>query len=87
MLTRSPGALDDIFFGSDYLDGFLIEAVACSSSVAAIAGALAYRAVPGGAPPTPDMAIEEGKRIRARRSSRDTPRRPSRPFDGAVAVR
>ena len=32
--------------------------------VAAIAGLVAYRAVQEGAPPTPDMAIEEGKRIR-----------------------
>ena len=57
--------LDDLFFGDHFWVGFLIEAVfffvdrrrspACSPT----------SAVQKGAPPTPDMAIEEGKRIRA----------------------
>jgi hypothetical protein len=32
---------------------------------AAIAGFLAYRWLKGGSPPTPDMAIEEAKRVKA----------------------
>ena len=33
--------------------------------LAALAGFIAYRSVQAGAPPTPDMAIEEAKRTRA----------------------
>lgn len=33
--------------------------------LAAVAGLLAYRFVKGGAPPTPQMAIDEGKKVRA----------------------
>jgi uncharacterized membrane protein YqjE len=36
----------------------------------AIAGFVAYRAIKAGSPPTPDMAIEEAKRIRETVSSR-----------------
>ncbi len=32
--------------------------------VAAIAGLIAYRSVQAGAPPTPDLAIEEARRIK-----------------------
>ena len=41
--------------------------------VAAVAGLVAKRAVEAGAPPTPDMAIEEGKRIRQTLESGTTP--------------
>ncbi len=51
------------FGGSDYWIGFLIVAVALFA-LGGLAGVLAYRAVRGGAPPTPDMAIEEAKKIR-----------------------
>jgi uncharacterized membrane protein YqjE len=51
------------FGGSDYWIGFLIVAVALFG-LGALAGGLAYRAVRGGAPPTPDMAIDEAKKIR-----------------------
>jgi uncharacterized membrane protein YqjE len=51
------------FGGSDYWIGFLIVAVALFG-LGGLAGALAYRAVRGGAPPTPDMAIDEAKKIR-----------------------
>jgi uncharacterized membrane protein YqjE len=51
------------FGGSDYWIGFLIVAVALFA-LGALAGWLAYRAVRGGAPPTPDMAIDEAKKIR-----------------------
>jgi uncharacterized membrane protein YqjE len=53
---------------NDYFDqvwlGFLITTVLLFL-LAALAGFLAYRSVQAGAPPTPDMAIEEAKRTRA----------------------
>jgi len=54
------------------LAGFLIEAV-LFFAIAAIAGMVAYRAVQAGAPPTPDLAIEEGKRIKQTLESGTTP--------------
>ena len=44
--------------------GFLIT-TALLVFLAALAGFIAYRSVQAGAPPTPDMAIEEAKRTRA----------------------
>ena len=44
--------------------GFLIVAVGLFI-VAAIAGLLAFRFVKGGAPPTPQMAIDEAQKVRA----------------------
>jgi uncharacterized membrane protein YqjE len=64
--------LNDLFFGDAFWAGFLIEAV-LFFIVAAIAGLVAYRAVQAGAPPTPDLAIEEGKRIRQTLESGTTP--------------
>ena len=55
--------LNDLFFGDTIWLGFLVEAVMWFV-VAGVAGALAFKAVKAGAPPTPDMAIEEGKEIR-----------------------
>lgn len=55
--------LNDLFFGDNFWLGFLVEAV-IFFVVAAIAGLVAYRAVQAGAPPTPDLAIEEGRRIK-----------------------
>lgn len=49
--------------GSDYWAGFLIVAVLLFL-FGALAGALAYRAVRSGAPPTPEMAIDEARKIR-----------------------
>jgi uncharacterized membrane protein YqjE len=65
-------ALNDAFFGDHFWAGFLIEAVVFFA-VAAIAGMLAYKAVQEGAPPTPDLAIEEGKRIKQTLESGTTP--------------
>ena len=48
--------------------GYLITAVILFL-LGALAGFLAYRAFKSGAPPTPDMAIEEAKRIRETVSS------------------
>jgi uncharacterized membrane protein YqjE len=56
------------WFFADLLDaapwvGFLIS-FAILVLLAAIAGFLAFRWIKGGAPPTPDLAIEEAKRTR-----------------------
>jgi uncharacterized membrane protein YqjE len=48
--------LNDLFFEDNVWLGFLIEAAA--------AGLFAYRSVRAGAPPTPDLAIEEAKRTK-----------------------
>ncbi len=76
-------ALNDAFFGDHFWVGFLIEAV-IFFAVAAVAGLLAYRAVQAGAPPTPDMAIEEGRRIRQTLESGTTPaaKEPPTPAPG-----
>jgi uncharacterized membrane protein YqjE len=55
--------LDDLFFEDHIWIGFAIEALFWFI-VAAIAGLLAYRSVSAGAPPVPEMAIEEGRRIK-----------------------
>jgi uncharacterized membrane protein YqjE len=55
--------LNDLFFSSNVWAGFLIEA-AFWFGVAAAAGFFAFRAVRAGAPPTPDLAIEEARRTK-----------------------
>ena len=55
--------LDDLFFSSNVWLGFLIEALGWFV-IAGIAGFVAYRAFRKGAPPTPDLAIEEAKRTK-----------------------
>ena len=64
--------LNDLFFGDDFWAGFLIEAV-LFFAIAAIAGLVAYRSVQAGAPPTPDLAIEEGRRIKQTLEAGTTP--------------
>ena len=64
--------LNDLFFGDHFWIGFVIEAV-IFFAVGAVAGLVAYRTVQKGAPPTPDLAIEEGKRIRQTLESGTTP--------------
>jgi uncharacterized membrane protein YqjE len=64
--------LNDLFFGDNFWLGFLIEAV-LFFVVAAIAGLVAFKSVQAGAPPTPDLAVEEGKRIRQTLQSSTTP--------------
>ncbi len=61
-----------LFFGDEVWAGFLVEAV-IFFIVAAVAGYLAYKAVQAGSPPSPDLAIEEGKRIRQTLQSGTTP--------------
>ncbi|TMK71839.1 MAG: phage holin family protein, partial [Actinobacteria bacterium] len=55
--------LNDLFFSSNLWAGFMIES-AFWLVVAAIAGLIAYRSIQAGAPPTPDLAIEEAKRTK-----------------------
>jgi uncharacterized membrane protein YqjE len=55
--------LNDLFFSGDLYAGFLIEA-GFWFLVAAGAGWFAYRSVRAGAPPTPDLAIEEVRRTK-----------------------
>lgn len=50
--------------GDDFFWGFLIVAVFLFS-LAGLAGFLAFKFVKGGAPPTPQMAIEEAQKVRA----------------------
>lgn len=64
--------LNDLFFADNVWLGFLIEAVLWFV-IAAIAGLVAFKAVKGGAPPTPDMAIEEAKRTKQTLSGSTTP--------------
>jgi len=55
--------LDDLFFENDIWVGFAIEA-GFWLIAAAIGGLLAYRWFKAGAPPTPELAIEEAKRTK-----------------------
>ncbi len=64
--------LNDLLFGDNFWAGFLVEAV-IFFIVAAAAGYFAYRSLLAGAPPTPDLAIEEGRRIRQTLESSTTP--------------
>lgn len=56
--------LNDLFFEDNVWAGFLVEA-AFFLLLAAVGGLIAYRSFKKGAPPTPDMAIEEAKEIKA----------------------
>jgi uncharacterized membrane protein YqjE len=55
--------LNDLFFEDTVWLGFLLEALFWLL-IAALAGLVAYRSIQSGAPPTPDMAIEEAKLTR-----------------------
>ena len=64
--------LNDLFFGDNFWLGFLIEAI-IFFVVGALAGLFAYRSMRQGAPPVPEMAIEEGRRIKQTLESSTTP--------------
>jgi hypothetical protein len=57
-LIFAPGSANDIFWGFFLVAGIFLL-------LAALAGYVASRLVKGGAPPTPDLAIEEAQRIKA----------------------
>jgi hypothetical protein len=63
LLHAAAWGIYTIFGGTAYWAGFLIVA-GVLFLLGALAGGLAYRAVRGGAPPTPDMAIDEARKIR-----------------------
>jgi uncharacterized membrane protein YqjE len=55
--------LNDLFFEDNVWIGFMVEA-AFWFCVAGAAGYFAFRSVRAGAPPTPDLAIEEARRTK-----------------------
>ena len=55
--------LNDLFFSDHVWIGFMIEA-AFWFVIAAAGGLIAFRSVRAGAPPTPDLAIEEARRTK-----------------------
>jgi len=55
--------LNDLFFSEHIWIGFMVEA-GFWFVIAAVAGLVAFRSVKAGAPPTPDLAIEEARRMK-----------------------
>jgi uncharacterized membrane protein YqjE len=55
--------LNDLFFEDNVWVGFMVEAVVWFI-IAGGVGFFAYRAMQAGAPPTPDLAIEEARRTK-----------------------
>ena len=72
--------LNDLFFEDHVWIGFMIEALFWFL-IAATAGLIAYRSFQKGSPPTPDLAIEEAKRVRQTLEGDTTPyaKEPSKP--------
>jgi uncharacterized membrane protein YqjE len=64
--------LNELFFEDEVWVGFAIEALFWFI-VAAIAGLIAQRSLKAGSPPTPDLAIEEAKRVRQTLETGTTP--------------
>lgn len=64
--------INELFFEDDVWVGFMIEALFWFVT-AAIAGYIAYRSFLKGSPPTPDLAIEEAKRVRQTLEGGTTP--------------
>jgi hypothetical protein len=64
--------LNDLFFEDHLWIGFAIEALFWFL-VAGLAGLLAYRSFQKGSPPTPDLAIEEARRVRQTLEGETTP--------------
>ena len=64
--------LNDLFFEDDVWVGFALEALFWFV-IAGVAGALAYRSFQKGSPPTPDLAIEEARRMRQTLEGDTTP--------------
>jgi uncharacterized membrane protein YqjE len=64
--------INELFFEDDVWVGFMIEALFWFV-VAGLAGWFAYRSFQKGAPPTPDLAIEEARRVRQTLEGDTTP--------------
>jgi H+/Cl- antiporter ClcA len=71
--------LNDLFFDDSVWLGFMIEALFWLL-VAAGAGLFAWRSMQAGAPPTPDMAIEEAKAAKEQFETEVSP--PTTPAGG-----
>jgi H+/Cl- antiporter ClcA len=71
--------LNDLFFGDSVWIGFMVEALFWLL-VAVGAGLFAYRSMQAGAPPTPDMAIEEAKAAKEQFEAEVSP--PTTPSGG-----
>ena len=71
--------LNDLFFEDDVWAGFMVEALFWLL-VAAGAGLFAWRSMQAGAPPTPDMAIEEAKAAKEQFEADLSP--PTTPAEG-----
>ena len=70
--------INELFFEDDVWVGFMIEALFWFV-VAGVAGFVAYRSMQKGAPPTPDLAIEEAKRVRQTLEGDTTPYESTKP--------
>lgn len=68
------GVWDLSGWGDNYWFGFLVVALLLFA-LGALAGALAYKAMKAGSPPSPEMAIEEARKIKetVQSSTDDTP--------------
>jgi len=64
--------INELFFEDEIWVGFAIEALFWFV-VAGVAGLLAYRSFQKGSPPTPDLAIEEARRVRQTLEGETTP--------------
>ncbi len=64
--------ITELFFEDDVWVGFMIEALFWFV-VAGVAGFLAFRSLKRGSPPTPDLAIEEARRVRQTLEGETTP--------------
>jgi len=70
--------INELFFEDEIWVGFMIEALFWFL-VAAGAGYFAYRTFQKGSPPTPDLAIEEAKRVRQTLEGDTTPYEKQQP--------
>ena len=78
--------LNELFFEDDVWLGFLIESIFWFL-VAAGAGYFAYRSFQKGSPPTPDLAIEEAKRVRQTLEGGTTPYEGATPSEPTTGTR
>lgn len=76
--------LNDLFFDDTVWLGFLVEAIFWFV-VAAGAGYFAYRSFQKGSPPTPDLAIEEAKRVRQTLEGGTTPYEGATPSEPSAS--
>jgi Putative Actinobacterial Holin-X, holin superfamily III len=76
--------INELFFEDDVWVGFMIEALFWFI-VAAGAGYFAYRSFQKGSPPTPDLAIEEARRVRQTLEGGTTPHEGATPSQSTAS--